>query len=136
MKYGKYRTNSFIPLNKIRLSKPIFMKLRRARQRSAQNVCTQFHGNPTNGSVADSWSEKGSVCRLHCLCQTSKTVPKARNGAPQQDRCLVFSGPLLRTVAKMRNARSPVYMDHDSLWLRVIQRQTQWVILLNASYEK
>ena len=34
------------------------------------------------------------------------------------------------------HAHSPVYMDHDSLWIRLIQRETQWVHLLNASYEE
>ena len=34
---------------------PIFMALTRA----PQNVDTQFHGKPTNGPVADIWSEKG-----------------------------------------------------------------------------
>jgi len=38
---------------------PIFMKLTRAGQRFAQNVGTQFHEKPTNGLVADIWSEKG-----------------------------------------------------------------------------
>jgi len=34
------------------------------------------------------------------------------------------------------HAHSPVHIDHDSLWIRAIQRETQWVHLLKVSQEK